>query len=255
MKGLFNFLGKKPDEMTQEERRNKSILTLSAYGLFFILILVMAYLSNTQNQNNNGNKTKNNYTDELSQKYEEIQKNNFDSNISIIADADILLVSVRRESKDKELISKKYRDEVKYYFRQGNIFYEADKELKNFELKENVDIYNGYDTTFLNIDNILEMIKSINKLYLSEEYHSIARYKVDHNKVLEVYNKFNNTHYMSNKDFNVVVDVHYNESIEKIELDLTNLYNVIKDGYEKVIYSIEFDDINKIILPDLKTDE
>lgn len=250
MKGFFNFLGKKQDEMTQEERRNKSILTLLGYGIFFALIIVIGYIGNTQNQGNNNDNNKN--KDELLQKYEEIQKNNFDCNISIIADADILLVSARRENKEKEAIVKKYREEISYYYRQDNIFYETNQEFNKFDIKENLDIYNGYDTTFLNIDNIVEMLKTGNKIYLTEENHSIARYKIDDNEVLKVYNSVNNTNYITNKDFDVIVNVHFRENIEKIEIKLTGLYNVIKGNYENVVYTIEYNDINNITLPNIE---
>lgn len=252
MRNIFNFFGKKPEEMTQEERRNKSILTLLGYGVVFTLIIIIGYMGNTQNNNNNNNGNNNKYKDELIQKYEEIQKNNFDCNISIIADADILLVAERRENEEEELIVKKYRDQINYYYRQGNIFYEANQEFNQFSSKENLDIYNGYDTTFLNIDNIIEIIKENDKIYLTEENHSIARYKVDDNKVLKTYNTINNTNYITNKDFDLIVDVHFNEYIEKIEIELTELYNVIKGtNYENVTYTMSFNDINNITLPDI----
>ncbi len=245
---IFNFFGKKSDEMTPDEKRNKAILTFSGYAVFFILILLLGYFGNNKNSNNDNYQS----TDDLKVKYEEIQNNNFDSNITIIADADILLVSIRRESKDKEIITKKYRDQVNYYFRQDNAFYEVNQEFTNYSIKKDLNIYNNYDETFLDLDNIMKVINNETAIYLAEEKSKIARYKVNETKVLSVYNSINNTQFMTNEDFDVIIDVHFNDHIVKIELELTNVYNIVNEtDYENINYTMTFNDINNITLPDV----
>ena len=45
------------------------------------------------------------------------------------------------------------------------------------------------------------------------------------------------------------MNINYNENIESIEIDLTELFNLIyEENYKQVIYKIEYSDIEKIEL-------
>lgn len=250
MKDLFNFFGKKKELLTPEEKRNKAIVSLGIYGLFFLFFIVLALIGdNTAKENGEKN---NNINTQILEKYEVLKNNNFDSKITLIADSDILLVNLRRESDTREIITKKHRDEIKYYYRNENIYYETDQDFTAVGISENIRIYNEYDETFLSINNIFEFIKDNASIELAEEEYNIVRYKIDAIKMLDIYNDINNTQFATDESFEVVIDIYYNLEIEKIDLNLTKIYNIIKGtSYDKVSYTLEFNDISNINLPNI----
>lgn len=258
MKDFFNSLGKKKEDLTDEERKSRALLTLGGYGIVFVLIIIIGFIGSLddKNTNNNYNNLNNQSTTTLTERYEALKENNFDSDISLIKDTDILLIGVRRENINKELIMKRYKDQTNYYYTEDNTFYEINQELTEINKIDEISIYNDFDTTFLNIENILALVKDESNITLTEENYYIERYKIDETKALNIYNTANSTAIITDKDFTITVDIHYNENIEKIVMDLTDIYNVIKGtAYTNVSYSMTFSDINNITIPDLKLPE
>lgn len=253
IKEVFSNWKNKKEEKSPEDRKKRAIIELSIYaGLFIIIIIFSQFNSNKNIQNNNN--INNNIT--MESRYEEISKNNFDSKITISNNIEELTIELRRESDKKEIISKTYNDKTENYVFIEDIYYKLDLEKSNIETIDNPNIYNGYDITFLNILNIIELINTTDKIDLKEESYLIARYKVDLTDVLNLYNNINKTDYITLEESQIIINVNYNNSIEAINLELTNFYNIIKPNtYTEIKYNLSFNNIGLIDLSDLNYPE
>lgn len=253
LNNIFNFK-KNQEELSDEEKRKKALTTLLIYGAFFALIIVFSLISPKDNSNNQ--KQIIDKKEDMSSLYESISKDNFDGQISIIGDADIILVDIFRDNIDKELLSKTYREKVYNYLRIGNNYYEVNLDNKTYKKENNIKIYNNYDTTFLNISNILKLIDGIEKTDIQEESYNIARYKTNLSKALNIYNEINKTNYTAEEDSEIIIDINYSENIEKIIIDMTKIHNIIKKTtYNKLMYTITFNSIGEIDLSSIKEED
>ncbi len=252
MKKLFNFIGKPKDQLTPEEKKNKAVMTLVGYAVLFLVVMVMGYFVNNEDLNN-----QNTDNDTLIiEKLEVLKDNNFKTHISLVKDADILLLNIERESLNKELIEKKYRDNVNYYYYNEGIYYEVNDVHTAYIKKDNVNIYNDYDQTFLSIENIIKLLTDETYTTVNEEDYKIARYTIKDTKFLEVYNSINETEYTNEDYFEVIVDVQYYENIEKVIMNLTDFYSSINTvEYDNVTYSMTFEDINDVNIENITVEE
>lgn len=221
------------------------------YVIAFVVIMIVALIMKFTDKAEEPKTDNNNASEEVSTNenvdyLKDIEKNNFDADITIIADADLLNLLIRRESINKELISKTYRGENLVYYING------DKTYKNingtFSLDTNSNIYNDYDTTFLNISNLQSLIDDHTyEINLKEEEYSIKRYKIEASRVIDIYNEYNDTKIKKRVSGEVILDVNYkDEELLGLRLDLTNLYENLDYEYRKVIYTFEFDNFGKI---------
>ncbi len=248
LNNIKNIFKREKKVLTDEEKRKKAIITLLAYVAFFVFVMLFSMLSKGPDNTNSNNKPVDTVED-ISLLYEEIKNNNFEGEINITGDSDIILVRFQRDSLDKELISKTYREKVSNYLRIGNNHYEINLDEGKYSKKENIKIYNNYDTTFLNVVNVLKLIEGIQKTDLKEESYNIARYKLSLIKALEVYNEINGTNYSIEADEEYIIDVNYSSDIEKIIIDMTKIHNIVKNTtYNKLTYTITFSSIGKVDL-------
>ena len=84
---------------------------------------------------------------------------------------------------------------------------------------------------------------------MTEEDYKIKRYKISLSDLIVIYNKANNAEIALKENKDINLNINYNENIESIEIDLTELFNLIyEENYKQVIYKIEYSDIEKIEL-------
>lgn len=252
------FKSKKNNEQNHENEYNqnldpeKSKKENTFYVIAFVVIMAAALiLKFTENKEENKNDNNTNTPEEVSTNenkefLSDIEKNNFDADLTIIADSDLLNLLIRRESLTKELISKTYRGENLVYYVNGDKVY---KNLNGaFTIDTNSNIYNNYDTTFLNMSNIQDLIDNHTyEVDLKEENYNIKRYKIEASRVIDIYNKYNDTKVKRRVSGEVILDINYTEDeLLGLKLDLTNLYENLEYDYRKVVYTYEFDNFGKI---------
>lgn len=235
----------------QDTERSKRENTF--YFIFFIIILIAAVILKFTDNNDKEktNTTDNSTNQEVStnedkEYLKDLDKNNYDVEINIIADTDLLNLLIRKESFSKELISKTYRDETAIYYINSNKTYKSVS--SDFILDNNPNIYNEYDTTFFNVLNLKELInKHTYEVSLKEEEYNIQRYKIEISRVIDTYNEYNKTSLKKRVSGEVILDINYtNEKLIGLKLDLTSLYENLDYDYRKVIYTYEFDNFNEI---------
>lgn len=205
--------------------KEKKILKIILYvGFLFILIIISKLVSNqSTNNNNKSNKTFTNKLKEFS---------NYESTVHLVLDGDAVTLKYEK-IKNAEMGSRIYHDETKNYLKYNNNYYEVNgtEFIKLDEFNKLI-----YDDTFIDINNIIKIldlkeIKS-NNLY-------------DLKDILNIYNEVKNTSYFDINNKKITMNYEENNNVININLDLTNLYNLVNNKEESsVIYNISFKKIN-----------
>lgn len=245
---------KNETKITSEEKNKKETIF---YGIVFGIILILSLITkftskDNENKNNNDNSTQSTNTiDNEDGLLKSLDNNNYDADLTIIADTDLLNLLIRKESQTKELIAKTYRDENQIFYINGDKIYKYSN--NNFILDNSSNIYNRYDKTFMVMVNVNELIeKHTYEIDLKEEDYDIKRYKIEASRVIGIYNDYNKTDLNKRVSGEVILDIYYNEdTLKGMKLDLTNLYQNLNYDYIKVIYTYEFANFNKINIASL----
>ncbi len=224
--------------------------TLIFYGIVFALILVLSLTSRLLKNNEKPventppvNTVEKDNKIDIEEMVKVLENNNFDMELSIIADTDILNVIKRKENINKELVSVTCRDETKNYYRNNYDIYLIEEE--SYSLTNNVKFYNDYDDTFISITNILKLIDVSNdSLDLKEENYDIKRYKVSVEDTLKIYNNYKGLNIDKKYNGEDKVDINYkDEKLLGITLDLTSFYKNVNSDYRSIKYYFTFDNI------------
>ena len=241
---------KKNENMNETEKKDyenkKNIIKLTGCVLFIIIMIIYVNVmphSNNQEQNNTNNIEENKILNELSD-----IKDNYKQKITISKDLEQL--TIEREVLGNNEAGRQIIDDKETNY----IFYEKEYYIiaEDVPIKKDTtfDPYLGNDITFINIENIIELINSSKEsVDLTEEDYKIKRYKISLSDLIVIYNKANNAEIALKENKDINMNINYNENIESIEIDLTELFNLIyEENYKQVIYKIEYSDIEKIEL-------
>ena len=243
---------KKNENMNETEKKdyeNKmNIIKLAGCVLFIIIMIIYVNVmphsnNNNQEQNNTNNIEENTILNELSD-----IKDNYKQKITISKDLEQL--TIEREVLENNEAGRQIIDDKETNY----IFYEKEYYIiaEDVPIKKDTtfDPYLGNDPTFINIENIIELINSSKEsVDLIEEDYKIKRYKISLSDLIVIYNKANNAEIALKENKDINMNINYNENIESIEIDLTELFNLIhEENYKQVIYKIEYSDIEKIEL-------
>lgn len=256
MKKLFNFKKQKTDSEDQPQDAETDKRTMYFYAAVFLIILVFSVVSNffsdRSDEKDESENQPNQQTETFTTPINLIESNNFDMELIIRADSDLINFLIRRQSANKELISKTHGSFSKIYYKDADKLYEADGKLKQID---NIDLYNGYDTTFINTDNLINLVKNkTHEISLKEENYDIKRYKIEISKVINIYNEYNKSDLKKTVSGEVIMDVNYKgEELLGITLDLSALYHNFSSSYSKVIYYFEFEHFNEVDMSSILT--
>lgn len=248
---LKNYLKKNEvlNKLEKKDYENKmNVIKLAGCVLFIIIMIIYVNVmphsnNNNQEQNNTNNIEENTILNELSD-----IKDNYKQKITISKDLEQL--TIEREVLDNNEAGRQIIDDKETNY----IFYEKEYYIiaEDVPIKKDTtfDPYLGNDTTFINIENIMELINSSkDSIDLTEENYKIKRYKISLSDLIVIYNKVNDTEIPLKENKEVDLNINYNENIESIELDLTELFNLIyEESYKQVIYKIEYSNIEEIEL-------
>lgn len=243
---------KKNENMNETEKKdyeNKmNIIKLAGCVLFIIIMIIYVNViphsnNNNQKQNNTNNIEENSILNELSN-----IKDNYKQKITISKDLEQVIIE-REVKENNEAGTQTIGDkEINYIFYENEYYTISEEESVKKDTTFN--LYLDNDTTFINIENIIELINSSkDSIDLTEENYKIKRYKISLSDLIVIYNKANNAEIALKENKDINMNINYNENIESIEIDLTELFNLIyEENYKQVIYKIEYSDIEKIEL-------
>ena len=248
MNKIFNFNKK---NLTEEEKIKQDKLKLLLYLVFFVILIVVVRISNKNNVKVNNPTDETPKVDEVISLLEPLKNNNYEVNLNIIIDNDLINIVKRMNNLDSEIFYISYRGEESAYYRYKEIYYILNNEeiTKTNEYKKLFD----YDETFLDINNLIKVLEEASYIDLEEESYNIRRYKITLNDVLSIYNEINNTKEFTSLNKEIVIDVRYKNSLKGIYMNITDFNNYIeKTEYSKVTYELTFDDINNVNLKSLE---
>ena len=243
---------KKNDNMTDIEKedynRKMNIIKLIGCVIFIAVMIVYVNLMPKNNAiSNNNNDIDTIETDNIIAELSEI-KENYKQKVTISKDLEDLVVErevLGSNEAGRQLVNNKETNYILY----DNVYYIITEEVP-IKKDETFDPYLGNDTTFININNLLELINTTKETaQLSEENYKIKRYKISLSDLIVIYNKVNNAEISLKENKKLDLNINYNQNIESIELDLTELFNLISEKkYREVIYKIEYSNIEEIDL-------
>lgn len=245
-----NLKNKEKNMSPDELKKNNNIKLIIGLSFMFVMIL-FARTTNNPPSNLESNEVENNNSevDQVISLLEDLKLDNYEMNINLIIDNDIVNIVRRMQNKEKEIFYIKYREEENAYLKDHENFYIINETSvkKTIEYEKLFD----YDETFLlgsNIVNLLEK-NSLNYIDLKEEKYNIRRYKIPLNQVLEFYNELYGVSEFTSLAKEISVDIRYTSNLESIYLDMTNFNNYIKESeYGRVTYEISFTDIGSVNL-------
>lgn len=241
----------KTKTLSEDEKIKRDKFKLLLYLVFFIILIIVVRISNNNSSNKqiqspNEEKQK----DEIITLLEPLKNNNYEVNINIIVDNDLINVVKRIDGLDKEIFYIKYRGQENAYFRKQDTYYLLNNDSL-IETNEYKKIYE-YEETFLNINNLIKLLEKGSFIDLKEESYDIRRYKVPLTETLNIYNEIHSTNEFTSLSKEIVIDIRYKTSLKGIFIDLTDFNNhIMKTEYSKITYELSFTDINNVNLSNL----
>lgn len=205
--------------------KNKNTLKIVLYVGFLLILLIISKFTNVKQSTNKVNNTIfNNKLKDFS---------NYESTVHLVLDGDAVTLKYER-IKDAEMGSRTYHNESINYLFYNNNYYEI---INNEFIKLNEFNKLIYDTTFIDINNIIKLL-DLKEITSSNEY--------DLKDVLNIYNEVNNTNYFDINSKKVFLTYKEEDDTISIVLDLTNLYNLVNNKEENsVTYNISFKEIKE----------
>lgn len=197
-----------------ENPRMRAAVILSMYLIFFIIIfgLINSGKSETNTLTPNNEEEIINYSS-IQQEYE------YQYNIEINEKEKTLkyLITGKESEREKSSLIKIYNEETNKY--------EIDTSYDKL-----------YNEDFVNIKNIINLVNNINYEYTTEYKNGniLKNFLVPLNKI--------NFSFDTNK--NIEINIYeYNNFINKIVIDLTNLEKINNENIESVLYTLEYKNI------------
>lgn len=248
MKDLIkNFKTKKV--YTPEEQLKRDRIKAIVYFVLFLIILVSFRLSNG-NTNNQPNNEETPMVDTVIKLLDKYKENNYEVEINIVKDKEMINVLKRMQDKDNEIFYIKYRDVENIYFRSNENYFIIDGE--NIEKTNKYDKIFEYDETFVDMNNLIKLLENDNVSYkdLKEEKYLIRRYKVPLSEMLKTYNEVHGTEEFTSLIKEVSTDIKYlNDDLIGISMDMLYLNNYLSESnISKFTYDLSFREVGNIDL-------
>lgn len=254
---LLNIFKKKEapkDDNTHDEAKEKrtTYFYIIVFLIIFSLALTSRFFGDDNISNNDANSSSMEEVKEDSNLLEELKYNNYDLRFIEIIDSSFTEYLIRKESLNKELISKTHDDINDIYYIANNKTYKISLN-KKYETNEN--IFNEVSKTFLDINNLNKLInEKTYELDLKEESYDIKRYKIEISKVIKIFNDYNNKNIKKIISGEVTLDVNYKSNeIKGLKLDLLTLHQNLELDNQRALYYYEFGNINKVKIEEFES--
>ena len=245
IKNFFQKKDIKTDSDKEEYDKKMNIVKLIGCLIFIIIMIIYVNLTpkSTNNEIPNGNEVLEN--DVVTSELDKIN-NNYSQKITIIRDLEEYIFE--REVLDNNIVGRETtpNGETNYVYYNSNYYLISQEEMikKDDTFKPFLD----FDQTLIDINTIKELIKlSKETVDLQEENYKIKRYKISLSDLIVIYNRINNTEVSLKENKELLLNINYNENIETIEIDLTELYKAIGNtDIKQIKYIIEYSNIGGI---------
>ncbi len=226
--------------MEDKKRNIKLIIYLGIFLLAIVIILIDKAASPSQKSVIKNNKKEETIIEQI----KEIDPNYYQSNISLTFEDDA--ISLEYEKSDNiEIGTKKYHNNKENYIKYNNNYYLFENgeftKLTNFTEFD-------YDQTFIKLENIQKVLE-LNGNITNKNYNVVDLTEITYNNkdLLKIYNEYNNESIIAYEDSESSLKIYHKDKIiEKIEFDITSLYNTInKTEKEKVLLTLSFKETKK----------
>ena len=203
-----------------KDKKERAKLELILYGIFFLVIILFARISNimsTPSDISSDNNYNSSFISEIIDNYE--------YNIDINIDNNNYKYYGKRLGHNKT-ITKVTNDTTEYYYQTNDKYYILDARSDKLILASQNNIYSYIDYRYLDIETIKEYLK------LSTKNGNTYNIKVS-DIILN-----------SNNQNNITITL--NETNKEINIDYTNLFKIDNDTLQKAEVIIKYNNINKI---------
>lgn len=221
------------------DENKKNLIKICLYGGFFLIVILVAAISNRIGGNKvSGGNTNQRVDNSIVEKINNINDDYYSSKVSYVMDDDAISLDYQKVN-EVEMGIKKYHGEVQEYTKYNDNYYKLDGE-KFIRIDNFIDF--DYDKTFMDIVNIkkLLLLDSNTRGYMNDDVN-VMSFSYNLNDVLKIYNEFNNTNIIKYSDGEIILDIFYKDNeFLFLQVNVTDLYNLINEKtLENVIYRIE----------------
>lgn len=235
---------KRFEKLSEEERKNVSIIILIIYGILFIVFFSIIFTHQEHQKNNTTNaykaleKAKNPFYKEFN---DLVKTNNYKYEFNL----NNTLTLTGEKDGSKEHIVKLYNGVENEYLINENYYLE--KIYENYTEVTDVNLTEDLDDIPLNTKFIYNLLlsSSVTDDTTENNIRKITS-KVKVKKVLEYYNDLKYTNYETENSDTVYIIVKIKKGDFLIDLKLTPLYKVINNTDINVDYKLKFYDKNKV---------
>lgn len=216
--------------------RKKAIVILGCYFVFFVILIAMLRINNTNNSKKMDNIYKTSNTvyslDKLKEKnYRFIYEIEEDSTTFVISGeqvGDFLEFSI----KDRAGITNYYKDSKEWLKEENKEWIKVDNPIK-YDYILNIDA----------IENILDKATYISKTEYQDKNNDL-NYEISTTTLCEL---IDNRHIDIDDSPNIItVSVNDKNSVEAIELDLSSYFTYLNNRKSKVVFKLSYNDIGNV---------
>ena len=224
-----------------KDKKYSAKVQLIGYGIFILLVLIYAtvsnknynYSNNTTNKTTNNNEVTSNVINNKSL-LESIKDNyNYEISLSITTNNDTKDYNYRGYSYNNE-VSINYDNNLYYY--KDNEYYK--KENDDLVIIDKKDIYNDIDNTYLELKNILKYIDK-SSLDRTTNYSSGEIDSVYYLYLKDMITNYNGEEYIE-------ILVNEKDDVLSIKIDYSNFMNYKNKDISKYIVDAKYTDINEL---------
>ena len=228
------------------DKKNKAIVKLIIYLIFFIFVIIYIRVMNYK---------ANNYTKKIDpDEIIELPKT-ITNKVSLLKDAKNYKfryeINVINDNVNTNYIidGKRYND--KYYFSitdneiSTNYYYESNSNklyLIKDEIKEEINSNNIIDLSLYKINNIYDYL--YNATYNYKQENANGDILINSNLPMSKFNEINNI--SSDMNGNIIMETTENINLIKVALDITDLFKYNNQNIEKIFLTIYINDLNNV---------
>ncbi len=231
--------------LTPEQKKQKAITILIVYGIFFIFLFI--FLING-NKNIEKNKTTNNETNTTKEISVSKRVNNYlkKDNYEYLYDFGTSLKIEGKLDNDQNLITKTYKNNKQVYYINNNYYYILNDKNKFKRVKNNY-LYEDKEEVFTNINNVINLLKTVDKTTIKDKDNLKEEiFYINLEEYLKIYNSIELTNYIDTENTKIQNSITYNDDEITITLDMSEVYRVINNKKEEVLYIFKIYNVDKV---------
>lgn len=226
--------------MNKKEDSQNLLKRFAIYGgIFLVAIFIIIFNRTFDNKDRHNNQKPSEIEEnETLKALSKINDKFFSMNIHLILDDDAITLEYQKVD-TIEVGMKKYHNEEIEYIKTENDYYT----LENNNFVKNNEFTNfNFDKTFINLNNIKELLSSKGEYTKSKiNEYNVIEYTYSLKDIIKIYNNYNDKSIIVTGKGQITLTAYYKEDkLEYFEIDTTDLYNLIENrNLNQVKYIIE----------------